>query len=90
MRQILSSITRPIVSDYLTTDKYHIREVPFVKHEVSEFQDVFMHTLNGIPRCHEVLIFILALKNSRKDLLNIIALMFGFANQNNSPSSMPI
>ena len=55
--------------------KDNIGKMPLIKHEIPKLKYILVHPLDCITCRHKVLVFILALKNARKNLFNIIPLM---------------
>jgi len=56
----------------------------FIQHQVSHFLDVFVNAFYRVPSSHEVLIFVFSLLDALSNLLDIIALMLGFAHKHNA------
>ena len=79
----VSSINRPDEKSFSrkvgTLKKNNIREVFFIDHEVPKFLYVLVHTFNRVTGNHQILVFILALFLSCKNLLDIVSLMLRLA-----------
>jgi len=55
--------------------KYRIRKMPFINHEISDFENVFVNSFESVACNHKVLIFFLPLLFAYGNFFNVVALV---------------